>query len=126
MTPEQKDELARNSLRNVVDLLQLLKYSLEWFKDMEFHKAVDPKKNLRPDCAKLIQSLNGFLFAMKNKTGNSKGGVLRIMQRDQLHDLSLLLDETYDIENLPDLIEGIKRMKIDRIAELQKTNPDAA
>lgn len=125
MTPKEKDDMAATALRNVVDLLQLLKYNVEWFKGLEFHKHIPTDKNLRPDCAKLMNALNAFLFALKEKTGDNITGLLQIMKRDHLHDLSMLLEETYTIDNVADITAAIKQMKVDGAGEFANNTPAA-
>lgn len=100
----ESDKHFKNSLRAILDLIQLLKYNLEDFRSLDIHKDIDASKNMKPDVVILLQALNGFLFKMKGKCSPETFSALsRIMQRDKLHDISLHLEVAYLIDNLPDI-----------------------
>lgn len=113
------DKLWIDSLRLILDLTQLLKFNLQDFKELETNKELPPAKSLRPDCAQLIQALNGFLLRCNSKTTNF-AELTRIMQRDELHDLSMHIEVVYQISDLAELTNAL-RVDIERLkAEKEK------
>lgn len=103
MATYETDKHFTNSLRRNLDLIQILKYNLEDLKSLDIHKTLSADKNMKGDCAALLQALNAFLFKLQAKAPTAFGGVMKVMQRDQLHDISLHLDVIYMIDNLSEV-----------------------
>lgn len=104
----ETDKHFTNSLRRNLDLIQLLKYNLEDLKGLELHKTLSADKNMKGDCAALLQALNAFLFKLQAKAPTAFGRVMKVMQRDQLHDISLHLDVIYMIDNLSEVTVALQ------------------
>lgn len=112
-----------NSLRRTLDVIQLLKYELEEFKQLDIHNEIPSHKNLKADIAILLQAVNGFLFRLKSKVQPETFAALsRIIQRDQLKDMSLLMDVAYQIENLEDVTKALQ-MEIDALSKKEEKSP---
>lgn len=119
MATYETDKHFTNSLRRNLDLIQLLKYNLEDLKGLELHKTLAAEKNMKGDCAALLQALNAFLFKLQAKAPTAFGGVMKVMQRDQLHDISLHLDVIYMVDNLPDVTVALQE-EMDKVLALEK------
>lgn len=104
----ESDKHFTQSLRAILDLIQLLKYNLDDFKSLEVHKDIAGPKSMKPDCTALLLALNAFLLKLQAKASGTFGPLLHIMQRDKLHDLSLHLEVVYLIENLPDITAALQ------------------
>lgn len=108
MSTYESDQHFTSSLRRNLDLIQLLKYNLDDLKSLEIHKTLSADKSMKGDCAALLLALNAFLFKLQKKAPSAFGGVMKVMQRDQLHDLSLHLDVVYQIDNLQDVTVALQ------------------
>lgn len=106
----ESDRLWIDSLRLILDLIQLLKFNLEDFKELDKTIVVERTKSLRGDSAVLLQALNGYLLRARSKIGTEPFAELtRIMQRDELHDLSMHIEVVYQISDLPDLTNALRK-----------------
>lgn len=104
-----KEQDFQNSLRIILDLIQLLKYNLEVFKGHSVHKEVLKQKDMRPDVAALQLSLNAFVMKQKQKCSPDVfRGLMTLMSRDQLHDISCHLDVIYGIQDLSKITEFLR------------------
>lgn len=106
------DRMFVDNLQVILDLIQMLKYNLDSFKGNDIHKTIDKKRDMRPDCAALINALNAFLFKIKEKCEPSTfNELMKIMNRERLHDLSLHLNEMFDIENIEEVTKILVELK---------------
>jgi hypothetical protein len=112
MENKTRDRVFIDNLQAILDLVQLLKYNVESFKGNDIHKTVDKKKDMRPDCAALLNALNVFLLRTREKCEPATfNELMKIMQRERLHDLSIHLNEMFDIENVDDFTKVIVDIK---------------
>lgn len=119
MATYETDKHFTNSLRRNLDLIQLLKYNLDDLKSLELHKTLPADKNMKADCADLLRGLNAFLFKLQKKAPYAFGGVMKVMQRDQLHDISLHLDVVYMVDNLTDVTVALQE-ELDKVFALEE------
>ncbi len=108
----QQDQIFIDNLQVILDLLQLLKYNVDSFKGNDIHKTVDKKRDMRPDCVSLLNAINVFLLRTKEKCApDTFNSLMKIMQRERLHDLSIHLNEMFDIDNVEDFTKVIIEIK---------------
>ncbi len=107
-----QDQTFVDNLQVILDLVQMLKYNVDSFKGNDIHKTVPKNRDMRPDCAALLNSINVFLLRMKQKCEpDTWNELMKIMSRDRLHDLSLHLNEMFDIDNITDVTKIIVELK---------------
>ena len=112
MYNEKQGDVFEENLQSIMDLSQMLKYNLDSFKGNDIHKTVDKRKDMRPSCAKLILAINSFLLDMrKNCNPQTFNALLRTMQRDKLHDLSMHMNEMFSVDNVEDFTAVLVEIK---------------
>jgi hypothetical protein len=107
-----QDKTFVDNLQVILDLIQMLKYNLDSFKGNDIHKTVPKQKDMRIECAALLNAINAFLSRMKQKCDPATWNeLMKIMSRERLHDLSLLLNEMFEVENVEDFTKVIRDIK---------------
>lgn len=115
-----QDKMFIDNLQVILDLVQMLKYNLDSFKGNDIHKTISKQRDMRPDCAALLNSINAFLLRMKDKCEPATFNELnKIMKREKVHDLSLLLIEMAEVENVEDFTKVIVDIKNEQKAMLK-------
>ena len=109
-----QDKVFVDNLQVILDLVQLLKYNVDSFKGNDIHKTVSKQKDMRPDCVLLLGALNGFLIRLKDKCDpKTFRELMRAMKRERLHDLSILMNEMFEVDNVETVTEVIRELKLE-------------
>ena len=109
-----QDKVFVDNLQVILDLVQLLKYNVDSFKGNDIHKTVSKQKDMRPDCVLLLGALNGFLIRLKDKCDpKTFRELMRAMKRERLHDLSILMNEMFEVDNVETVTEVIRELKME-------------
>jgi len=101
-----------SDMHSIMELLQMLKYNLQSFKENDIHKRVDKNKDMRPSCARLLTSINVYMSDMrKNCDPQTFNAITKTMRREQLHDLSLHMNEMFGVDNVEDFTAVLVEIK---------------
>lgn len=108
LTEEQKAKHFAGELRRILILQKMMLYCVQGMK----HGNYLPKS--------FTQAMTGFSnsiyanqqFIRKQTTKETWAEIAADLENDKLHDISCLIDEVVDIQNIDDIIEVISKSKI--------------
>jgi len=107
ITYEQKVNQFAIDLRRLLFLSRMFNYSLEWMRTSE----VTPTY-LKSDIKHIQDSIERLYRHMKNDNPKSWERVAQELDKDRLHDLSLLIDEVAEAVNIEEITEVLKACKV--------------
>lgn len=107
--PANHTQFFLNNVRRTIELIQLLKFQFEEFKTLEITKVLPKDKNLLQPNAILMGGLNAYLAKVKTAVGPEVfREMIETMTREQLGELSLLMDVGAEIGNLEEVIMALR------------------
>ncbi len=96
-------------LRRVLYLAQIFKCNLQWLKDGELTPSF-----MKQDANNVINAINRMLTDMMYKsTAETWERVKFELNKDELHDISLLLDSVMGVSNVAEIVEIINSEKME-------------
>ncbi len=107
------------TFRRVLTLLSILECNLEDYKDLRWHKEYPPEKikgkeqpSLKTDAAELLNAVRAYYVKTMNRTSSTIWNEIKAdISRDQLHKISLLVQEVTDLRDIDLVTEEIIEIK---------------
>lgn len=109
MSNEKQVKLFTQDLRRVLYMAQIFRYNLEWLKMGDLCPSF-----MKVDINNITNSINRLFADMMCKASRQTWEQVRCdLSREQLHDISLLLETVSNVKNVAEITEIINGCKIE-------------
>ena len=107
MTQELKQKQFVQDLRRVLYLMQILKYNLEWLKMGDICPPL-----VKNGANGVFNSINHLMTNMRHVSSHQTWAAVQTdLNRDEVHDISLLLETVAGVKNVAEIVEIINNCK---------------